>query len=104
MSIADALRELKDVQYLFPREKRAIKILEDALDDKFSIENMEIIFPNEEEETVTAVVPERTNKKQATGGSYVELKTINGCGPYAYKRWREGGRLKSEYIGKVVGT
>lgn len=35
------------------------------------------------------------------GGGYVELKMINGCGPYAYQRARVGGRLTSEYIGKV---
>jgi len=35
------------------------------------------------------------------GGGYVELKMINGCGPYAYRRARVGGRLTSEYIGKV---
>ncbi|MCI0649946.1 MAG: hypothetical protein L0346_34390 [Chloroflexi bacterium] len=35
------------------------------------------------------------------GRGWVELKMINGCGPYAYKRWRQGGRLRSEYIGKV---
>lgn len=34
-------------------------------------------------------------------GGYIELKTINGCGPYAYRRTRVGGRLTSEYIGKV---
>jgi hypothetical protein len=39
--------------------------------------------------------------KASKGGGYVELKMINGCGPYAYKRARVGGRLTSEYIGKV---
>ena len=39
--------------------------------------------------------------RKGGGGGWVELKTINGCGPYAYKRWREGGRMRSEYIGKV---
>lgn len=39
--------------------------------------------------------------KGSKGGGYVELKTINGCGPYAYRRARVGGRLTSEYIGKV---
>jgi hypothetical protein len=34
-------------------------------------------------------------------GAWVELKTINGCGPYAYLRWRENGRQKSKYLGKV---
>ena len=33
---------------------------------------------------------------------YVELKMIKNCGPYAYRRWREGGRLRSEYLGKVA--
>jgi hypothetical protein len=37
----------------------------------------------------------------AKAGGYIELKTINGCGPYAYRRARVGGRLTSEYIGKV---
>lgn len=37
-------------------------------------------------------------------GSWVELKTINGCGPYAYLRWREGGHQRSKYLGKVVET
>ena len=39
--------------------------------------------------------------KGSKGGGYVEIKTINGCGPYAYRRARVGGRLTSEYIGKV---
>lgn len=33
-------------------------------------------------------------------GAYVELKMINGCGPYAYLRWRSGRRLRSQYLGK----
>lgn len=39
--------------------------------------------------------------KGGKGGGYVELKMINGSGPYAYKRARVGGRLTSTYIGKV---
>lgn len=39
--------------------------------------------------------------KGSKGGGYVEIKYINGCGPYAYRRARVGGRLTSEYIGKV---
>jgi hypothetical protein len=34
-------------------------------------------------------------------GGWVELKTISGCGPYAYLRWRENGRCRSKYLGKV---
>jgi len=35
------------------------------------------------------------------GTGWVELKMINGFGPYAYKRWREGKTLRSKYLGKV---
>jgi len=34
-------------------------------------------------------------------GVWIEEKMIGGCGPYRYKRWREGGRLRSKYLGKV---
>jgi hypothetical protein len=37
-------------------------------------------------------------------GAWVELKMINNCGPYAYLRWREGGRCRSKYLGKVKET
>ena len=33
-------------------------------------------------------------------GSWIEVKTINGK-KYEYKRWREGGKLRSQYMGKV---
>lgn len=32
---------------------------------------------------------------------HIELKTINGCGPYQYLRYWSGGRLRSKYIGKA---
>lgn len=32
---------------------------------------------------------------------YYELKTIKGYGPYIYRRYKENGRLRSEYIGKA---
>ncbi len=34
-------------------------------------------------------------------GWWLEVRTINGCGPYVYKRWREGKRKRSEYLGKA---
>ena len=39
----------------------------------------------------------------AAGGSgvWIEEKMIGGCGPYRYKRWRENGKLRSKYLGKV---
>lgn len=59
--------------------------------------------PEDDETEETAVNNDAeisTTKKKGKRG-WVELKTINGCGPYAYRRWREGGRLRSEYVGKV---
>ncbi len=44
---------------------------------------------------------QQSGKGKGKAGGYVELKMINGCGPYAYKRARVGGRLTSEYLGKV---
>lgn len=41
----------------------------------------------------------------ATGGAgWVDLKMINGYGPYAYMRWREGGTMKSKYLGRVAAV
>jgi len=36
-------------------------------------------------------------------GFWIEEKMINGCGPYLYLRWRENGRCRSKYLGKVWG-
>jgi len=46
----------------------------------------------------TGNIPTESNHKRGKG--WVEVKTINGH-QYAYRRWREGKILKSEYIGKV---
>ncbi len=40
-------------------------------------------------------------QSKGKAGGYIEIKMINGCGPHAYRRARVGGRLTSEYIGKV---
>lgn len=57
------------------------------------------------EATVTASAP--TANPNGNAGGYVELKTINGCGPYAYLRFAvyQSGRrtLKSKYLGKARG-
>jgi hypothetical protein len=51
---------------------------------------------------------EAPEEERATGGKskagpagWVELKHINGYGPYAYLRWREGKRMRSKYLGKA---
>ncbi|MCU0525167.1 MAG: hypothetical protein MUF72_10110 [Elainella sp. Prado103] len=41
-------------------------------------------------------------------GSWVEAKYIKRgkelCGPYLYQRWREGGKLRSRYLGKATDS
>ena len=45
------------------------------------------------------------NTSNGNGGrsprGYVELKMINGCGPYRYLRFRSQGKYKSVYLDKV---
>ena len=70
-----------------------------------SLEEAEMRERREElglEETAAEPVAENGAGGKDKGKSgYIELKTINGCGPYAYRRARVGGRLTSEYLGKV---
>ena len=35
------------------------------------------------------------------GGAYIERKLINGYGPYEYLRFKQEGKYKSVYVGKV---
>jgi hypothetical protein len=44
-----------------------------------------------------------TNPGGAGRAGWVELRMVNGCGPYAYERWWEGGRKRTRYWGKVKG-
>lgn len=39
--------------------------------------------------------------KGSRAGGWVELRMVNGCGPYAYRRWWQDGRKRTEYLGKV---
>lgn len=39
--------------------------------------------------------------KRGGQAGYIEHKTINGCGPYAYLRYWSGKTHKSTYLGKV---
>ena len=55
------------------------------------------------EEPAEDPAAENGGGEKSKGGKagYLELKTINGCGPYVYRRSRVNGRLTSEYVGKV---
>lgn len=35
------------------------------------------------------------------GGHWIETRLVNGCGPYSYERWWDGGRKRSKYLGKA---
>ena len=62
----------------------------------------------EEQDAIDALGSDDQEEKQDTcsltrkakGGSWVEVKTIKGH-KYRYLRWREGGRLRSKYLGKA---
>lgn len=40
--------------------------------------------------------------RDATPTGHIELKMINGYGPYKYLRRLEGGKLRSIYLGKAA--
>lgn len=55
--------------------------------------------------SVTSAQVSRTGAALPRGGGtsgYYEEKMIGGYGPYLYLRWREGGHLRSKYLGKVA--
>lgn len=43
-----------------------------------------------------------TTGGQGNGGDgWIEERFVNGCGPYLYRRWWDGKRKRSQYIGKA---
>jgi len=40
--------------------------------------------------------------KRSHGGHWVEVRLVNGCGPYAYERWWDGNVKRSKYLGKAI--
>ena len=67
-----------------------------------NIDTLELEEQQEAQQEPASERGQQSGKSKGKAGGYVELKMINGCGPYAYKRWREGGRLCSEYQGKAI--
>ena len=39
--------------------------------------------------------------KLSGASGWIEVKMVNGCGPYAYARWWAGKKKRSQYLGKV---
>lgn len=48
------------------------------------------------------VAPGAQSQRGPRGGSYIEEKTINGCGPYQYLCYRHEGKYRSVYVGRVA--
>lgn len=64
-------------------------------------EAIEALREEAEQEQMETAGHEASSSESKGSGGYIELKYIRGYGPYAYKRFRAGGRLCSEYVGKV---
>ncbi len=61
------------------------------------------VLEDEADDEATALTSSNTGPGLKKGGQagYVEHKTINGCGPYAYLRFWSGKTHRSTYLGKV---
>ena len=56
---------------------------------------------DEEDAEATPLTSTKVGPAKAGQRGFVEHKTINGCGPYAYLRFWSGKTHKSTYLGKV---
>jgi len=82
--------KLEELKYL----KDAIDVLIDAEEKRLSNLEADSDWEEKREEKMAA-----TGARGSTG--YIESKTIKGCGPYAYLRFRKGGKHHSFYLGKL---
>ena len=80
-----------------------------ALLDQLDTDDLTTLQDQIETHLTASNTPSPKNKGGQVGiaepsaaGGHIELKMINGCGPYKYKRVLVGGRLKSVYIGKAT--
>ena len=56
---------------------------------------------DEEDAEATPLTSTKVGPAKSGQTGYIEHKTINGCGPYAYLRFWSGKTHKSTYLGKV---
>ena len=59
------------------------------------------VLDDEADTEATALTSTKVGPAKAGQRGFVEHKTINGCGPYAYLRFWSGKTHKSTYLGKV---
>lgn len=56
------------------------------------------------QEVLTTTPSTRQNQaqeRQHSATPWIEERMINGCGPYYYRRWWDGNKRRSEYLGKT---
>ena len=59
------------------------------------------VLDDEADTEATALTSTKVGPAKSGQTGYIEHKTINGCGPYAYLRFWSGKTHKSTYLGKV---
>lgn len=62
--------------------------------------DMDAIHSAEQEQDCKTTAASDSGRARSNG--WYETRLVNGYGPYIYRRWREGGHLRSEYIGKAT--
>ena len=72
---------------------RAVKLIEAAL-------HMSVVGSSGSVNEVSVLLPTAEDAAAQPGSSWEETKMIHGH-LYRYRRWREGGRLRSQYLGRV---
>ena len=112
MYVATKINQLADFQLLAAHERDAAQDDDPSLDTINSILTAVLLKalaneidpelypePLPKMHKIKAQYQPRERKKR---GVYLEAKMINGSGPYIYRRWHEGGKFRSQYVGKLA--
>ena len=82
-------------------ERLIVSLDRDGLQELIAMAEARLAELDEELEPVQEPSSNGSSKAKAGGAGWIELKMIGKNGPYAYKRWRQGKTLRSQYLGKV---
>jgi hypothetical protein len=81
---------IKKIKNLAPEELQEIKSVIEGL--------LKPPFEQSQEDSSSPAQPEKRKRgRPRKYEEYYEWKKINGCGPYRYRRYWDGGILRSEY-------
>jgi hypothetical protein len=78
----------------------ARRLNSEQLDDVIAF-MADLLATEDTEELEEQAADGNSSKSKGSPAGWVELKHINGYGPYAYLRWRDGKRMRSKYLGKA---